>query len=111
MQIKFALIILGMTCMGAFAGLFIKRASGADNLIKQVFNWNFIIGGLIYFASSVVNVYVLRFVDYSIVYPLTSITYIFTMLVSHFFLKEKITKRKIAGVGLILLGAVMISLF
>ncbi len=111
MSFKVLLIILGMTCMGAFAGLFIKRASGADNIIKQVFNWNFIIGGIIYFASSVINVYVLQFADYSVVYPLTSITYIFTMLVSYFFLKEKITRRKIAGVALILLGAALISLF
>ncbi len=97
--------------MGAFAGYFIKRASGSENIIKQVFNWNFIVGGVIYAASALLNIYVLKFLDYSIVYPLTAITYIWTMIVSYFFLKEKITARKIIGVVLIIGGATLISVF
>lgn len=108
---QYLLIVAVMTAMGAFAGYFIKRASGGDSIIKQIFNWNFIIGGIIYAASALVNIYILRFLDYSVVYPLTAVTYIWTMLVSYFFLKEKITARKIAGVILIIAGAAIISLF
>jgi uncharacterized membrane protein len=53
---------------------------------------------------------VLRFMEYSVVLPLTSITYIWTMLVSYLFLKEKITARKIAGVCLIVIGATVLVL-
>jgi len=43
-----------------------------------------------------------------LVLPLTSITYIWTMLVSYLALKEKITKNKIIGVILICVGAVLL---
>lgn len=101
-----------MTAMGAFAGYFLKRASSAGgNIFKQMFNWNFILGAIIYVLSACINIYLLKFVDYSVIYPMGAVTYIWTMLVSYFFLKEKITGRKIAGVVLIIAGAVLISVF
>lgn len=44
------------------------------------------------------------------VLPLTSLTYMWTMFLSYLILDEKITKRKIAGVILILIGAVFVSI-
>lgn len=98
-----------MTMLGACAGLFFKRAS--ENLKPSYLlrNYNLYIGGILYLISALVNIYVLRFLDYSVVLPITSITYIWTMLLSYFILKEKISVKKIVGVCLIIIGAVMIS--
>ena len=71
-------------------------------------NPNLYVGGMLYLIAALVNVYVLRFLEYSVVLPLTSITYIWTMVVSYVFLQEKITKKKIAGVSLIIAGAIIL---
>ena len=68
------------------------------------------IGGFLYLASAVFNIWILRYLEYSVVLPLTSFTYIWTMILSHILLEEKITIKKIVGVILILVGAVCVSL-
>lgn len=106
--ILFFLIVL-MTAMGAFAGLFLKKASSNLELKNLMVNCNLYLGGIIYLTAAAINIYVLKFLDYSVVLPLTSITYVWTMLISYFILKEKITLKKIFGTGLILLGTLIIA--
>lgn len=102
--------LLAMTFTGALASLFLKKASGADGFIAMLKKPFLYIGGLLYLASALVNIVVLRYLEYSVVLPLTSITYIWTMLFSYFVLQEKITAKKIAGIVLIIAGAVCVSL-
>lgn len=99
-----------MTLLGSAASLFLKKASGSDGIVGMLKNINLYIGGALYLASAVVNIIVLKKMDYSIVLPLTSITYIWTMVLSYIILKETITKRKLGGVFLILIGAVCVSI-
>lgn len=99
-----------MTLMGSVASLFLKRASGSDGIRSMLFDINLYVGGGLYFLSAVINIWVLRYLDYSVVLPLTSLTYMWTMFLSYLILDEKITKRKIAGVILILIGAVFVSI-
>ena len=108
MQSKFVLLILMMTVFGSVASLFLKRAAVSANIIAMLKNYNLYFGGFLYLAAALLNVYVLRFMEYSVVLPLTSITYIWTMIFSYFVLKEKITSHKIVGVCLIVIGAVVL---
>lgn len=103
-------ILVGMTWMGAVASLFLKRASGTNGLIALMTNINLYIGGLLYLGSAVLNIFILKYLDYSVVLPLTSMTYIWTMILSYLILEEKITKKKVIGVILILVGAVCVSI-
>lgn len=102
-------LLLIMTALGSVASLFLKKASGADDLLSMLKNADLYIGGSLYLVSAVLNIIVLRFLDLSIVLPLTSITYIWTMALSCLILKERITKRKLTGVMLIVIGAICIS--
>lgn len=104
------ILLLVMTLLGSVASLFLKRASGSEGIIAMLKNINLYIGGFLYLTSAVLNIIVLRYLDYSIVLPLTSITYIWTMILSYMILKEKITKKKLAGVILIIIGAICVSL-
>ncbi|MDP4089338.1 MAG: EamA family transporter [Bacillota bacterium] len=104
------LLIIFMTALGAFAGLFLKKASSNLEFMKLIRNLNLYLGGMLYLMAALVNIYVLKYLDYSIVLPLTSITYIWTMLIAHFILHEKINRRKILGVGCILLGTIIIAI-
>jgi drug/metabolite transporter (DMT)-like permease len=97
-----------MTIIGAFAGLFLKRASGSSTIKDLVFNKNLYIGGGLYVLSALLNIYILKFLEYSLVLPLTSITYVWTMLVAYFFAEEKIGIKKILGIILVIIGAIVL---
>lgn len=109
-KIQYIVLIVAMTFTGAFASLLFKKASQSIGLKALILNYNLYVGGGLYFAASLINIYVLKFVDYSVVLPLTSITYIWTMILSYFFLHEKIGGKKIVGVVLILIGAYLVAL-
>lgn len=109
MIIYFISLII-MTLLGSVASLFLKKASGAEGIFTMLKNYNLYIGAFLYIASAVLNIWLLRYLDYSVVLPLTSLTYIWTMCFSKIFLNENITKRKICGVGLILIGAICVSI-
>lgn len=102
-------LILCMTFMGAVASVFFKRASGSDGFFKLLMNANLYIGGFLYVAAAAINIVVLRYLDYSVVLPLSSVTYIWTMVLSYVILQETITKKKILGVACIVLGAVCVA--
>lgn len=109
MMVDYGLLVV-MTLLGSFASLFLKKASESGDFVRMLMNWKLYTGAGLYLSSAVLNIFLLRFMDYSVVLPLTSITYVWTMILSYYFLKEKITGKKICGVGLIITGAVIVSL-
>ena len=109
-MVIYYIVLLVMTMLGAVASLFLKKASGSNSLIDMLKNINLYIGGFLYVSSAVLNIWLLKILDYSVIFPLTSLTYIWTMIISYFILKEKITVKKVLGICLILIGAVIISL-
>lgn len=109
-MILYFVALLIMTMLGSVASLFLKRASESDSLAGLLKNINLYVGGFLYLASAVLNIWILRFLYYSVVLPLTSLTYIWTMVLSYLILKEKITPKKIGGVILILIGAICVSI-
>ena len=109
-MIKYYILLVIMTFLGAVASLFLKKASSSKSILDLIKNKNIYIGGFLYLSSAILNIYLLKFLDYSVVLPMTSITYIWTMILSYFILKEKISKKKIIGVISIILGVVCIAL-
>lgn len=100
-----------MTLLGALGGYFFKK--GADNLngiLSLFLNWRVYIGGVFYVSAAILNIVALKFLPYSIVLPLTAMTYIWTMFISKIALDEKITKNKIIGTILIILGSIFIAM-
>lgn len=98
-----------MAFVGALASIFFKKASGSESIKSLLFNINLYIGGMLYVVAAFINIFVLRHLDYSVVLPLTSITYIWTMILSYMTLKEKISNKKIIGVCLIVVGALILA--
>lgn len=62
------------------------------------------------FVRGIVWINILKKIDLSIAYPLTSISIIFVMLISHFLFQEPITQNKILGSVLIISGGIIITL-
>ena len=110
-MIKYLPLVLAMTVTAAFASLFLKKASGKLNsLVTLLLNRDIYIGGVLYCLAALINIIVLKFLDYSIVMPLGALTYVWTMIISALILKEKVSKQNIVGVFLIILGAAVIAL-
>jgi len=107
---KYILLILSFTLLGAFGGYCFKRAiSDVPVITKVVFNQFLYIGAALYFVSAVMNIFVLKFLPYTIVLPITSLTYAWTLLISKLLLKERITKYKVTGVLFIISGALLLG--
>lgn len=97
------LILMGLTA--STASLFLKKATinGLDisTLLRTPYLY---MGGGLYVLSSLMNFYLLRRLPYSLVVPLGSLTYIWTLILSWRFLGERISGQKILGIALILAG-------
>lgn len=107
--ILFVFIVV-MTLLGSLGGLFFKLASSANIMGARRKIIYLGIGFGIYGISAFMNIYVLKFLPYTIVYPLTSITYIWTFIFSGLLLGEKITIKKIVGVVFIVGGAFVLGI-
>lgn len=109
--IKLFILILTCTLSGAIGAYNFKMLTSKSESIKRyVFSYYLYFGGLFYVLASLINIYALKFYSYTLVLPLTSVTYIWTLLISKYKLGEKITYKKIAGVCLILIGSFILSL-
>jgi len=94
--------------MGAFGGYFFKLATESKSIKELLLNKFLYVGGGLYFVSALLNIYVLKYLDYTMVLPLTAITYIWTLFISKKFLNEKIGRLKIGGISLVILGVILI---
>ena len=98
-----------MTILGSVASLFLKKASEEEEIRKLLKNKNVYIGGGLYLTAAIINIYLLCYFDYSTVLPLTALTYVWTMILSYFVLKERMTIRKVIGVIGIVAGAIILA--
>lgn len=107
------MIFIALLLMGFFASMasfFLKKSTaGRLSIPKLVFNPYFYLGGGLYVLSALLNLYLLRQLPYSVVLPLGALTYIWTLVIAHKFLGETITKVKIAGVLLVLVGVALVA--
>lgn len=103
----FALLIV-MTILGAIAAFFLKKASDFKSITELIKNYNLYVGAGLYLLSAIINIVVLKYLNYSVVLPLTSITYVWTMVISYLFLKEKVGVKKLLGVSFIIIGCICI---
>ena len=104
------LAVLAMTLIGAMGAFFLKagmdRVDGLTSLFRtpQIY-----LGGVFYLTGALFNILLLRHLDYSVLYPMTAITYVWSMALSAAFLGERVTGRKLVGVAAILLGVFVLS--
>lgn len=100
-----AILFLTMTLLGAFGCFCLKSAQNdASHITSLLTRTSFYLGALLYFLSAVLNIYLLKFIPFVIFLPLTAITYVWTLLLSRIFLKEKVTAMRICGLVLIIIG-------
>ncbi len=103
--------ILVASFVGSFGAVFLKAGAGRikRGIRDLVFNPRLILGVSLFLLSSYFFVLGLRRGELSVLYPLVSLSYIWALLWSRIFFGEPFTKRKFAGLALILVGIVFIG--
>jgi undecaprenyl phosphate-alpha-L-ara4N flippase subunit ArnE len=71
---------------------------------RSFLNWQLVLAAMLYIIGMIIYMFMLKSYSLSVIYPLTSISYIFTMLLAMQFLGEKVPIAGWLGVLFIMLG-------
>lgn len=105
-----ALVLTG-SFIGSFGAVFLK--SGSQRLRhgwRHILNWNLAAGVALFVLSSLFFVQGIRVGELSVLYPMVSLGYIWTLLWSRLFFGEPLSRGKFAGLALIVLGVFFVGL-
>jgi len=105
------LLVLFASFIGSFGAVFLKM--GSEKLkqgLGQLLNYRLALGVGMYLLSSCFFIVALRNGELTVLYPLVSLGYVWTLLWSKLFFKEPLTRYKFAGLFLILIGVSFIGM-
>lgn len=106
------LLVLVGSFIGSFGAVFLK--SGAGRLHRQwqtlLFNWRLGAGVLAFVVSSLFFIAGIRQGELTVLYPMASAGYIWTLLWSRLFFGEPLTANKLLGLAMIVAGNVCLGL-
>ena len=109
--IRSILLVFVASIIGSFGAVLLKRGSALlDGSILAFLNSSLISGVALYLGSSVLYAWGIKGGPLSVLYPMVSLGYIWTLLWARLFFKEPFTGNKIAGLALILLGVFFVGL-
>ena len=104
------LLVLVASIFGSFGAVFLKM--GAEKLktgLLNIISWQAALGVGLFLLSSVFFVLGIKHGELSVLYPMVSLGYVWTLLWSRLFFKEPVTKQKFLALGMILTGIVFIA--
>lgn len=80
-----------------------------DFLWHLLINWQFACSGVLFGASSVLWMYIVKHYPLSVAYPMISLSYVFGMLAAIAFFHESVSAVKWMGIGFIMIGCCLIA--
>ena len=104
--------VLTASFLGSFGAVLLKAGAGLLhlNLRSLLLNYRLAAGVAMFLLSSYFFVLGVRHGELTVLYPMVSLGYIWTLLWSRLFFKEPLTRNKLAGLALILTGIVFLGL-
>ena len=106
------LLVFVASFIGSFGAVFLK--AGAGRLHRQwttlMLNWRLALGVAFYLLSSFFFVLGVRKGELTVLYPMVSLGYVWTLLWSRLFFGERLTRNKVVGIGMVLAGIVLLNL-
>ena len=106
------MLVFLASLIGSMGAVFLKAGASRlhRNIRSLVFNYRLGAGVGFYLLSSYFFVLGLRHGELTVLYPLVSLGYIWTLFWSRLFFREPFTRHKVFGLLLILVGVVFIGL-
>ena len=109
---KSMLLVLAASVMGSFGAVFLKK--GSANVVGHspvsFINPSLALGVALYLASSVFYGFGIKGGQLSVLYPMVSLGSIWTLIWSRIFFQEAITREKLFGLALILVGVTFVGM-
>ena len=106
------LLVVLASFVGSFGAVFLKAGAGRlhRDIRTLIFNWRLMTGVAMYLLSFVSYYLGVRDGELSVLYPMVSLGYLWTLLWSKMFFGEPFTRRKLGGLALIIAGIVILNL-
>jgi multidrug transporter EmrE-like cation transporter len=109
--------VLGVIIFNSVGALFLKKGSKKFfisfrlKFFVELFRNRLLLLGIFFYSiSTVCFILALRLGELSVVYPLTSVSYVSISMLSAYFLKERINWYKWLGIAFIILGVVLVKI-
>ncbi len=108
----YSLILVGNALISSVSQIMLKKSAQKEysSKIKEYLNPLVIAAYALFFATTFISIFALKVVPLSMAPVLEASGYIFVAVLSYFFFKEKLTKKQLIGMALILSGIVIYSL-
>lgn len=111
MTVAFILVFLSASLISAFSQILLKTAAGKQykSWIYEYLNPKVIIAYVIFFIATLITVYCYKVIPLSLGAMLESSGYVFVTVLGYLILKEKVSKQKIFGMALVILGVIVVA--
>lgn len=111
-KILFSLIFVFGVFISSVSQIILKKAAQKEypNKIREYLNARVIFAYIIFFGATLCSIWAYTVIPLSLGPILESAGYIFVAVLSWLFLKEKITKKKMLGLSIIIIGIIFYSL-
>lgn len=111
-KILFSLIFVFGVFISSVSQIILKKAAQKEypNKIREYLNARVIFAYIIFFGATLCSIWAYTVIPLSLGPILESAGYIFVAFLSWLFLKEKITKKKMLGISIIIIGIIIYSL-
>ena len=108
----YSLIMVSGTLIASVSQIMLKKSAEKTypNKLREYLNPLVIIAYILFFGTTFISMYDLKVVPLSMAPILEASGYIFVAILSLIFLKEKMTKKQMIGMTLIIIGIVIYSL-
>ena len=112
MMTTYILIFLSASLISAFSQILLKTAAGQKykSWIYEYLNPKVIIAYAIFFLATLITVYCYKVLPLSLGSMLESSGYVFVTVLGYLILKEKVSKQKILGMTLVILGVIVVAI-
>ncbi len=106
------LLVFLASFIGSFGAVFLKFGAGRlhRDIRTIIYNWRLAVGIALYLLSFVFYYAGVREGELSVLYPMVSLGYVWTLVWSRMFFAEPVSHRKVAGLALIMAGIVVLNL-
>ena len=108
----YSCILIGSTFLSSVSQVMLKKSAGKKygSRIREYLNPLVIAAYVIFFACTFISMFSLRVVPLSISPVLEATGYIFIGILGYVFLRERLSKRQLVGMALIITGIIIASI-
>ena len=103
------MFLLGAMAVAVLGQGLLKAGSGAGTFVGQLFDWRTIAGLAAYGGSAMLYIVALRRIPLSVALPATALSYIVVALIGHFMFHEPLGLQRLAGLGMIGMGVLVLA--